>query len=357
MHLLHLKCRGFRCLDNVHFEPATGLNIIRGNNAQGKTSVLEAILFAATSKSHRTSVETDLVAHDGDGFHIEVKARRGDRDVTLEANWWGGAKRFKVNGVAQTRVSQVLGKVNVILFSPEDIALVKGAASVRRRFIDMELSQLHPAYLKALQQFRQVLRQRNELLRKTTVDDALLDVWDEQLVRHGALLMQERAGFLKELAELAAGAYSRIAGGEALVLEYRADVEPAEAYAEILKKSRAQDIRRRATSRGPHRDDIDFLVAGNPARSHASQGQQKSAALALKLAELELVNARTGEYPILMLDEVLSELDGLRAGQLFATIGEGIQCILTTTELTDRRKLFGDGSTDFLIEKGQLEKV
>ena len=229
MYLDHLTCTGFRCLQKIDFEPGPRINLVRGGNAQGKTSLLEAILFASTSKSHRTNVESELAAHGESGFSIKMKVCRRDREVILEANWHEGTKRFRINGVRQSRVSDILGTVSVVFFSPEDIALVKGSAAVRRKFLDMELSQLNPLYLAALQRYRQALRQRNELLRARTVDLDQLKAWDQQLAEHGEVLRSERSGFITELSERAREAYARISGGEMLALEYRSDVGSGDA--------------------------------------------------------------------------------------------------------------------------------
>lgn len=356
MYLDELKCQDFRCLADLRFEPCRGINIIRGKNAQGKTSLLESILFAASSKSHRTTVEADLAAHGKEGFRIALHVLRSDREVALEVNWWQGEKRVKVNGVPQSRMSDTLGKVRVVLFSPEDIALVKGSASTRRKFLDMELSQLSPAYLTALQHYRQVLRQRNELLRAQRPDGAQLDAWDEQLVSYGRILIRERTSFTEELGGFTAQAYNAIAHEEELTLCYRPDT-PEEGFQKALQDSRASDMRRSQTSHGPHRDEIEFVIDAKPARSHASQGQQKSAALAVKLAELELVRQRTDDYPILMLDEVLAELDASRANRLFDAIDKEVQCLLTTTELQDTKSVPMRGATNFMIENGNLSRL
>ena len=354
MYLDELHCHGFRCLADLHFTPARGVNFIRGRNAQGKTSLLECILFAATSKSHRTSLETDLAARGGEGFRIALHVVRADREVTLEVNWWQGDKRVKVNGVAQSRMSDTLGKVRVVLFSPEDIALVKGSASTRRKFLDMALSQLSPVYLAALQQYRQVLRQRNELLRASQPDGRQLDAWDQQLIKHGRILIQEREAFIEELGNFAAQAYRAIAREEELRLRYLPDT-PARDLEKALQEARPSDLRRKQTSHGPHRDEIEFVIADKPARSYASQGQQKSAALAVKLAELELVRERTGEYPILMLDEVLAELDAARGEHMFDAINEEVQCLLTTTDLHDQNG--ARAAANFIIENGTLSRL
>ncbi|MFP6582221.1 MAG: DNA replication/repair protein RecF [Candidatus Hydrogenedentota bacterium] len=354
MHITRMSCDGFRCLRKVDIALSPVFNVIRGQNAQGKTSLLEAILFATTSKSHRTTNESDLVDHEGDRFQIHLDAQRSDRRIQLDANYYRGAKRYKVNGVAQSRVSDILGKINTVFFSPEDITLVKGSASLRRKFLDMELSQLHAPYLNALQQYRQILRQRNELLRHPKPDDGLLEIWEVQLVEHGSLLIKKRERFIEQLTPLAVAAYHRIAGDETLSLKYQADVNTSEDFEAILRDSRQTDIRRRVTTRGPHRDDIDFHIDGQPARSIASQGQQKSAALALKLAELEWVRERIGEYPVLMLDEVLAELDPTRSAQLFDAIDPQVQCIITTTQPDLVERLGDRPIADFVIEGGRV---
>lgn len=355
MHLVRLKAEGFRCLNEIDYTPSPGLNVIRGDNAQGKTSLLEALLFAATSKSHRTTQESDLVQHGQEGFQVRAEVQRSGRDVVLESNYWRGAKRFKVNGVAQTRVSDILGKVNLVFFSPEDVDLVRGAASQRRRFLDMELSQLNPGYLNALQQYRQLLRQRNETLRKPDPDAALLDVWDEQLAAQGEALMKDRAAFVDALGEHAAAAYRQVAEDEPLKVTYKPDIREPGSLAATLKASRRSDLKQAVTSRGPHRDDLEFAIAGRPARHFGSQGQQRSTALALKLAEVELVHERAREYPVLMLDDVLSELDTRRSTRLFEAIPEGVQCLVTTTDLTDRQGLFGEDCSYSCIRSGRLE--
>lgn len=356
MRLQRITCEHFRRLTKVEFCPEAGINVIRGGNAQGKTTVLEAIQFAATSKSHRTNHETELVQHGQRGFILDALAQRVDREVRLESRWWEGAKRIRVNGVALGRVSAVLGKLHVILFCPEDTFLVKGGAAYRRRFLDLALSQADPVYLANLQRFRQVLRQRNEVLRARHPDAAQLEVWEAQFVPPAAAIMESRAAFLSQLARGAAAVYARIGRGESLDLVYRPDVALSEPLAEVLRKARDNDIKRRVTMRGPHRDDFLLQVDGQPARQYASQGQQKSAAFAVKLAELEWVHERVGEYPVLLLDEVFSELDAVRARQVVEAIPRDVQCILTST-----RDVSAEGQDRrwpcFQIEQGNLERV
>jgi len=350
------EAKGFRCLEDVRFEPAPGLNLLRGRNAQGKTSLLESILFVATSKSHRTAQERELLLRAAESFHLRATVDRRSMPVVLEANWWRGAKRFKVNGVAQQRMSDILGQLNVVLFSPEDVDIVKGGAAVRRRFMDMELAQVDAKYLHALQHFRQVLRQRNELLRHPRPDRELLRAWEPQFIEAGRAIMIERARFVDELAALAAHTHAAIGGGEALQVRYEPDVKSPEALQEALDKSFESDLRRQLTTRGPHRDDIGLSVAEHAARDYGSQGQQKTAALALRLAVVELVRARTGEYPVLMLDEVLAELDADRCRRLFEAIPPAVQCIATTTQLDGAPAGLSAAFASFRIEGGRLER-
>jgi DNA replication and repair protein RecF len=354
MRLIELTCDHFRCLNGLRFTPGPGLNVIRGDNAQGKTSILEAVLYAATSKSHRTSVESELVQRGEPVFRVSARVARAARDVHAEIAWSHGVKRIKVNGVNQTRVSDLLGKINVVIFSPEDADLVRGSASNRRTFLDMELSQLHANYLHALQRYRHAMRQRNEILRLPNPSEALLEPWDAQLAEHGAIVMRERRRFIDQLAPLANAAYGAIADGEEMRVEYKPDVKEDVPLMEALVASRKSDLRQGMTTHGPHRDDLEIMVDAKAARQFASQGQQKTAGLAVKLAELELMRERTGEYPILLLDDVFAELDSNRSRQLFASIPPDVQCLIATTDFALTPELEARVPALYSIQKGNL---
>jgi len=354
MRILHHEARGFRCLHHIDFSPSAGLNLLRGNNAQGKTSVLESVLYLATSKSHRTSNERELLRESEDSFHLKATLFRRDRETRIEANWWKGQKRYRVNGVAQPRLSDILGILNVVFFSPEDVELIKGGAGVRRLFLDMEISQIEPKYLQALQQYRIALRQRNELLRQHNPDRDLIAVWDVQLAQRGVALRELRSAFVEQLSVHATARHAGIAPGEELHLSYLPDIRSDDDYETVLKRSLPTDLKRQQTTRGVHRDDVDIDVGGQPARAFGSQGQQKTAALAVRLAELELVRERTGEYPVLMLDEVLAELDAKRAHQLFQAIAPQVQCLATTTQLSGVPAGYEGAFASFRIEGGNL---
>ena len=356
MHLTSLHTRCFRGLSETLFEPGAGVNIIYGANAQGKTSVLETVLYAATTRSHRTTADAELAHHGGNEFHITIHAVAKDCPVSIEAHWWKGAKRFKMNGLAQPRLSDILGRICVTFFSPEDIALVKGAASNRRLFLDMELSQLDPPYLRALQQYRQALRQRNELLRKHNCDADMLAVWESQLAAHGKELIDKRTAAVQELSEIATELYARLIENEPLTLAYQPDIDDANGIAEMLHKTRTADLQRRNTGRGPHRDEVEIQISGKSARSYGSQGQQKSAALILKLAEVEFMRRRLGEYPVVLLDEAPAELDTDRTKRLFTAVPENAQAIITTAQPIEQLPLSRNSATIFHIDRGHLEK-
>ncbi len=355
MRLTSLRCRAFRGLAAIDFAPGAGVNIVYGANAQGKTSLLEAALYAATTRSHRTAADAELANHAGREFHIEIQAAGRDRELRIEAHWFNDAKRFKVNGLAQTRLSDILGRLCVVFFSPEDIGIIKGAASGRRLFLDMELSQLQPPYLRALQQYRQALRQRNELLRRDCRDGDLLSLWESQLAEHGGTLMRERARYIDELEELAAPLYAQIVEREPLHLTYHPDVANVGDIEATLQRSRKTDLLRKTTGRGPHRDDVDIMIADRSARIYGSQGQQKSAALVIKLADVALMRRRMGEYPVILLDEALAELDSERGRRLLAVIPDEAQAIITAAQPEQALAALKDQCRLFLMEGGRLE--
>lgn len=352
-----MTCRHFRGLSDMEFTPGAGINLLYGGNAQGKTSVLEAILYAATARSHRSTNDADLVCHEKEDFHIYLEGETAKRSLSIEAHWWKGAKRFKVNGVAQNRLSDLLGQLCVVFFSPDDIALIKGGASVRRLFLDMELSQLSTPYLRALQQYRQALRQRNEMLKHLQFDAELMGLWEAQLAAQGSRLMDERAAYIAQLSAIASPLYSQIVEKEPLEIIYTPDIPDKEEFASLLERSRKTDQQRRSTGRGPHRDDLDILISGRSARVFASQGQQKSAALIVKLAEVALVHGRLGDYPLILLDEAVAELDENRTHRLFRALPEGAQVLITTAQPAQLPETIRSDSRVFRLEKGTLEKV
>lgn len=356
MWVQSLYLRSFRNYEEqeVSFHP--GVNVLIGENAQGKTNALEAIHLLAVGKSHRTHRDADLVRRGADGATVRAVIHAGGRQRTLELRLGSGGRRALVNGVQQAKMTDFLGHFQAVLFSPEDLLLVKGGPALRRRFLDMELGQTQPAYLYHLGHYQRALQQRNALLRRVPVDEASLEVFDAQLAEHGAQVLRRRMRFLADLAPIAADIYATIAdgretldvryastlpqfgddGGGGTTLEATAEADVgtlAEVLLRALRVRRAGDIRLGTTTIGPHRDDLRLTLDGIPAHSFASQGQQRTIALSLRLAEMEFIRRQTGEYPVLLLDDVLSELDDGRQKNLVLAMSEKVQTVLTTTTL------------------------
>ncbi|HOJ67647.1 MAG TPA: DNA replication/repair protein RecF [Candidatus Hydrogenedentes bacterium] len=331
MRLERIYCEQFRRLTRVAVEPAPGLNVFFGGNAQGKTSLLEAVLYAATARSHRATGDRELVQHGADGFFVAIAAVGASGKVEVEARWWQGQKRFRINGATPERLSDLLGRVQVVLFAPDDLELVKGPASVRRRFLDICLSRIHGRYLRALQAYRQSLRQRNALLKGSRPDPTLLDSFDALLARDGATLARDRADWITRLDAVASALYQDLAEQrETLRLRYVPDIRDLDHYLDVLGRSRESDLKAGATTRGPHRDEVQVLVDDHPLDAYGSQGQQKSAALALRLAEAQLTREACGEAPALLLDEIFSDLDERRSERVLDAVPPDAQALVTT---------------------------
>ena len=333
-----IELKDYRNYEELHMEFGSGTNILYGDNAQGKTNILEAVYVCSTTKSHRGSKDREMIRFSKDEAHIKLNIRKDGVpyriDMHLKKN---RAKGVAVNGIPIKRASELFGIVNVVFFSPEDLNLIKNGPSERRRFIDMELCQLNRLYVHTLVQYNRILLQRNKLLKELTFHpeyEETLDIWDMQLCQYGEQLVKCRQEFIDQLNPIIAQIHCRLSGDrEQLTLTYEPNVSP-EVFEETLKKSRAQDIRQKTTLTGPHRDDISFWINGIDIRKFGSQGQQRTAALSLKLAEIELVKQLIHDHPILLLDDVLSELDRGRQNQLLSGM-EQIQTMITCTGLDD----------------------
>lgn len=316
MNILELALTRFRNYEQAHLAPCPGVNLIFGQNAQGKTNLLEAVFLCCLGRSHRTPREREMIRHGCDHAAVELSCQRMGVVRRIRYNLLAeGRHRILLDGEPVQRVGELMGRLNCVLFAPEHLSIVKDGPAERRRFLDMELSQTYPSYFFHLQQYNRVLRQRNNLLRSLREDAGLLDtlpVWDEQLAKLGAYLTQERAAFVRKLQALARENHKDISGGaELLDLEYRPslDAPDEERALAALERRRAEDLRLCTTTLGPHRDELGLLLQGKELRAYGSQGQQRTAALALKLSQLQLLKEETGSWPVLMLDDVMSELD------------------------------------------------
>ncbi|MGI6558949.1 MAG: DNA replication/repair protein RecF [Limnochordia bacterium] len=367
MHISTLTARSFRNYDSLQIDFSPGVNIIVGANAQGKTNLLEGVHFLATGRSHRVSRDGELVRWGRDWAFLrgEITAAGGERSIEAQIPT-AGRKSIKVNGTELRRLSDLFGLFQIVMFTPDDLQLIKGSPGLRRRYLDMQICQISPLYRHYLQRYNQVLRQRNKLLERR--DKKSLPVWDGQLVQLGSAVIRYRRKAVEVLSRFTAAHYRTIAGeGEEMGLAYqpfwaREGEHPPWREDEVegifhgqIELLREDELRRGQTLVGPQRDDLVFTVADRPAKSFASQGQQRSCVLACKLAELDYIHRESGEYPVLLLDDVASELDDERRAQLFAGVPEGVQLLLTTTSLSPLMPMLAHGQV-FSVADGIIRK-
>jgi DNA replication and repair protein RecF len=357
LFLTKLSLSQYRNYDQLLFETNKKVNIFVGSNAQGKTNLIESIYVLALTKSHRTSQDKELIRWNEIECKITAEVEKKYGLTKFQFSITNAGKKAKINGLEQKRLSGYVGMLNVVLFAPEDLEIVKGGPAIRRRFLDMEIGQVYPGYLFDLMQYHKVLLQRNNFLKQNPKlsegNKTMMEVLNEQLVQFGIKIMKKRQSFIETLQTWAEQTHSGITGGkEKLKITYQpsydCDVDKDETvlfdqYMLKLSKVRDQELRRGMTIVGPHRDDLLFAINGKDVQTFGSQGQQRTTALSLKLAELELIHEETGEYPLLLLDDVLSELDRSRQTQLIETFQDKVQIFITTTgiEALNMEKLNG----------------
>ena len=369
MHLIDIKLQNFRNYEMQELSFSPSINVLIGKNAQGKTNLIESIYFLAMARSHRTARDRELIGWKKDFAKVEGLLEKKSQSVPLEIVLSKSGKIAKFNHLEQKKLSNYIGQLNVILFAPEDLSLVKGSPSVRRRFIDMELGQMNKIYLHHLVQYQQIMKQRNKFLKQArynkNFDQIYLDVLTEQLAAEGAEVLFYRFQFVKKLNKWAREVQANISDNkESLTIEYQTinelnDELTVEEIFEILKENYAsiqtQEIDQGTTIVGPHRDDLIFYVNDRNVQTFGSQGQQRTTALSLKLAEIELMHEVTGEYPILLLDDVLSELDDSRQTHLLESIQNKVQTFITTTSLDGIQMELLDDPLIFYVKNGVIE--
>ena len=344
MIIKSLELENFRNYDSLSMSFDSGTNILYGDNAQGKTNILEAIYLSSTTKSHKGSKDKDIVNFHADEAHIRTYVVKDGLENRVDMHLRKSkSKGIAINGQKIKKAADLLGLLNVVFFSPEDLSIIKNGPAERRRFVDMELCQLDSFYLYNLNNYNKIVNQRNKLLKDLYFQPGLketLSIWDSQLVSYGSKIIERRISFIKQLNEIIYDIHKKLSGGkEELEIVYEPDVS-MEDYERSLTLSQERDIKLKMTSTGPHRDDFSFMVRKMDSnetvdiRKFGSQGQQRTAALSLKLSEIELVKKLTKDTPLLLLDDVLSELDSNRQNYLLNSIG-GIQTIITCTGLEE----------------------
>ena len=360
MIIKSVSLSNFRNYESLDLAFDTGTNILYGDNAQGKTNILESLYVSGTTKSHKGSKDKEMIRFQEREAHIrtivEKKGIEYQLDLHLKKN---RSKGIAINKVPIKKASELFGILNLVFFSPEDLGIIKNGPSERRRFLDFELCQLDKIYLYNLTKYNKVLVQRNKLLKELNFRPDLKDtlpLWDEQLIQYGEKIIARRSVFLEELNEIIYGIHKNITGKkEELFLTYEPDCQK-DHMREGLAQALQRDLKLCSTSAGPHRDDMSFLVNGTDIRTYGSQGQQRTSALSLKLSEIELVKKTIHDTPILLLDDVLSELDSNRQNYLLNGIHD-IQAMITCTGLDEFVKNRFQINKIFLVKEGHVTET
>ncbi|TMU83872.1 DNA replication/repair protein RecF [Bacillus sp. BHET2] len=371
MYIEQLELRNYRNYESIDVTFENKVNVILGENAQGKTNIMESIYVLAMAKSHRTSNDKDLIRWDEEYAKIKGRIQKYNGSLPLELILSKKGKKAKSNHLEQSKLSQYVGNMNVVMFAPEDLHLVKGSPQVRRRFIDMEIGQVSPVYLHDISIYQKILQQRNHYLKQLQTrkqkDQTMLDVLTEQFIEMAVKITKKRFEFIQLLESWAKPIHSGISRNlETLEIIYKPSLDVSDnqewskmvdIYEQKFDGIREREIDRGVTLIGPHRDDLQFIVNGRDVQTFGSQGQQRTTALSVKLAEIELIHSEIKEYPILLLDDVLSELDDYRQSHLLNTIQGKVQTFVTTTNVDGIDHQTLNEATTFEVEAGSMKRL
>ena len=357
MYIESLELKNFRNYEELSIVLDPGTNILYGDNAQGKTNVLEAVYLCGTTKSHRGSKDKEMIRFEQDESHIRMMVKKDGVshkiDMHLKKN---KAKGIAIDGIPIRKAAELFGIVNLVAFSPEDLNIIKNGPAERRRFLDSEICQLSRLYMIELANYNKVVAQRNKLLKEISFSGRMadtLEIWDEQMVRYGTSIISERKKFISRLNDILSEIHQNLTGGkEQILITYEPNVSE-EAFSEELKAGRERDLRFGQSYTGPHRDDFCVRVNDIDIRKYGSQGQQRTAALSLKLAEIRLVEEEIHDTPVLLLDDVLSELDGSRQNYLLQSI-HSIQTLITCTGLDEFVENHFEANSVFQVVEGSV---
>ena len=359
MYIKKIQILNYRNYKNLNIALGKNVNVFMGDNAQGKTNILEAIYYCAFARSHRTSKDRELINWNSENAYISILVGKERLDKTIDINILkDGKKAIRINKIKASKIGELFGNFNVVMFSPEDLRIIKDSPGIRRKFIDMELCQLNAKYYYNLVQYNKVLNERNILLKSRKVDNDVLDIYDIQLANFGYNIIRERLNYINKLNVYGKNIHKDISSGkEDIEFKYVSTIKDLEnienSFYEQLKKNRTKDMEKGLTSVGPHRDDFVVLINNIDTKSYGSQGQQRSAVLTIKFSSLKIIKELTSEYPVLLLDDVLSELDFNRKRYILSTIGE-IQTIITCTGIEDLTNYLDDSSRVFKVKDGEI---
>ncbi len=360
MKIRHLELENFRNYERLSLDLHEGINLFYGDNAQGKTNILEAVYLCGTTKSHRGSREKEMIRFGQESSRICMDIDRDSTSVRIDMNLYKNRKKSVfINQLPVKKAARLLEMGHYVFFSPEDLKIVKNGPAERRRFMDLEICQLKSSYIHDLASYNHLLAQRSSLLRECEFKRELLEtlpVWDDQLIKYGIRVINEREVFIEELNKVIKPIHEQITGKrEEIEIKYEKNVS-SEEFEKKLSESREKDIKYKGTSYGPHRDDLMIASNNNDLRKYGSQGQQRTAALSLKLAEINMVKARSQLRPVLLLDDVLSELDFGRQQYLLNNIND-IQTLVTCTGMDSFEKAGFHVDRSFCVSEGKIIKI
>lgn len=358
MYIKKITLNNFRNYDNQEIEFGNNINIIYGDNAQGKTNIIESIFLCSMGRSFRSKKDSDLIKFDENEAKVKIEYEKVDREGNTEVII-NSQKTFFVNGIKQNRISDIIGKVNTIIFTPNDIDIIKSGPQRRRKFIDMMISSLKPNYIYLLNNYNKIIEQRNNYLKQIKLENKpenMLDIWDEQLAVCAGKIFEYRKNYIDKISKNIGDIHKMITNcgkdNEKIKIKYISTGRDKDSFLENIKKSRKIDIQRGYTNIGIHKDDIIFYINDRPAVLFGSQGQQRSIVLSLKLSELQIVYEENNDYPILLLDDFMSELD-LKRRKFFLEKIKNNQVIITCT---DKIHLESENQAIFYVENGKVKK-
>ena len=341
MWIKKIKIKNFRNYESEEINLEKNINIFYGQNAQGKTNIIESIFLCSLGKSFRTKKDKEMIKLNEQNAVVEVEYEKSDRDGKIKIEI-GNKKNIYLNGIKIKKLSELLGNLNIVIFTPDDINILKGGPQNRRRFLDIMISQLRPNYMHILNLYIKTMEQRNNYLRQIKEehkDENLLEIWDEKLAEYAIKIYEYRKEFIEKIIKKIDIIHKNITNGEEQIeLEYVTECDSKEKYLKLLKERRKLDIIKGFTTKGVHRDDFMIYINKKDIKIFGSQGQNRTAMLSLKLAELQVIYDEIGEYPILLLDDFMSELDKTRRKNFLENI-EGTQVIITGTEKLDIENL------------------
>lgn len=356
MLITNLKIKNFRNYKDLNLKLNKNINIFYGNNAQGKTNIIESIFLCAIGKSFRSNKDKEMIKFNEDFLNIEINYEKSDRDGKIKIDI-SDKKEIYLNGIKTKKLSELIGKINIVLFTPDDINILKNGPKMRRRFLDMMISQLRPNYIYCLNMYAKILEQRNIYLKQIKLENKnseMLDIWDLKLVEFGEKIFNYRKEFIEKIKNKINEIHKKITNNnEEIKIEYISDFKNKEYFYSTLKENKKIDIIRGATTKGIHRDDFIIYLNENNVSIYGSQGQNRTAILSLKMSELQVIKDEIGENPILLLDDFMSELDEERRNNLLNNIGE-TQVFVTCTDIL---KINDIDSNIYHVINGKIEKI